>query len=309
MTRPRGRGRSCRVPLHERVDADTCILLERAGPAGAESGGAEDGRAALTLTVPERCRQAIADVTLLSEFGRCQLFGDGGEYLATAAGTLVEEVEDTRVWSLQHTCRPPVTELTLQCVSPAGRRQLWVYALEVTLVSVLPRSGGGGGFSLDAALARVDAADTPLSAGAAALRSALQGAPSAPSAAALAALFAQRPPSEPSGGRAGKEKLPCETAGGGSAPEETLSVRLEGGAAGGEGAVPAWAAAVVGLCVGQLEERLWQRIAPRLNRIEQRQQEILDRIEQRQQEILDRIEQRQQEILDRLGSLEVAPDA
>ena len=57
------------------------------------------------------------------------MFGDGGEYLATEEGQLEEEVDDTRVWSLHHRCRLPVTRLTLQ-------------------VHTHSRDGGSGGYTV-----------------------------------------------------------------------------------------------------------------------------------------------------------------
>ena len=160
-------------------------------------------------------------------------------------------------------------------MSAAGRSQLWLYGLEAVLQPA-PVRPSQPAFSLPAVLARLEAHETPLSEGAETLRAALTSAGAAgergpPTMAALAAAFAGRCqiPAETSVG--GVQKLKCATArtGGESAnggQEGTIasSLRLE---------------AALEQCVARIEERLWQKINPRLESIDRKQDLILDRLD------------------------------
>ncbi|XP_037067953.1 uncharacterized protein LOC119089391 isoform X2 [Pollicipes pollicipes] len=244
----------------EWADTSTCVLLERAGT-GSERPG-------LAVTVPGGQPSAIAEVTLLSEFGRCQVFGDGGEYLATEEAELLDTVDDTDVLCLHHCCRPPVRQLTLQCVWPVGRGQLWVYGLEVRIRP----AAAGVAFSMEAVLARVNAHGTPLSQGAEALRRALQalqpaGCDRAPAPAPPAQPEAH---TDPSGVQATKDKLqPAAAAewcgGGGERTPEASDV-------------PHWLERAVRESFAHLEERMWRKITHRLDEIEQKQDLILEQL-------------------------------
>ncbi|XP_043232838.1 uncharacterized protein LOC122387074 [Amphibalanus amphitrite] len=230
------------------VAPSTCVLLER------EEGAAGGLRPGLTVAVADGRPLAIAGVTVLSEFGRCELFGDHGEYLATEDARLEEAVDDTEVRCLRHRCRPPVRQLTLQCVSAAGRRQLWLYGLEVELEPAAARTA----FSLPAVLARLHAQQAPLSEGAElALRAALAGSGPAPPGRTALAAGCRTPAGEPAegGSRGGAEPA---------------------GAEGGHGPGPAVVERCLDRsCVAAIEQRLWQRIGPRLERIERQQDAIL----------------------------------